>query len=62
MSSSRKRSYSDDASDDGSQPKKLHLESHSESHSVHEQEGHVKTLMSPVVGYDSSSVVSYTVS
>ena len=65
-SSNRKRSYSDDANYDGD-PKKLLLEASSDAgHSlvsnVHGQEGHFKMIISPIVGYDPSSVVSYTVS
>ena len=64
IGSTRKRGYSDDG--DG-QPKKLLLETssdegHSVASNVRKQEGQVEMMTSPIVGYDPSSVVSYTVS
>ena len=63
MSSRKRRSCSDEAGNDG-QAKRLHSEAHSDSgaFSGDEQEKCLKMITSPVVGYDSSSVVSYTVS
>ena len=63
VSSRKRRSCSDETGNDG-QAKRLHSEAHSDSGALSsdEQEQCLKMITSPVVGYDSSSVVSYTVS
>ena len=63
VSSRKRRNCSDEAGNEG-HSKRLHSEAQNESDvfSGDGQEGCLKMIASPIVGYDSSAVVSYTVS